>query len=213
MIRPSEKISIGAYYRSPLTVSTSGTGTLFGAGGTQDTDVEILFDQKWPQQFGGGIAVRPIDKLLVAAQFDWHGWSSMNTIRTDFVGQPAITDSAEIYTDWDNSYGLHLGVQYSVLDVLDVRAGITRDTRAVNVRTQQRQFLDGKKTLYAGGLSYTIGSWRVDTAFEVSPGGIFLIDDDSLAADEAGWLGQANQGPGEYDGQLYTFELTGQYLF
>jgi len=212
MITPNKKLSIGAYYRTALTVDTTGDGENETVG-----PVEVTFEQRWPQQMGAGIAYRPTPKLLVAGQFDWHGWSRLEQISPVIVGRPGLTENARIPLDWNNSYSVHAGLQYELTSKIAARGGFTYDTRAIAERSQERQFLDSNKMLMAFGGSFQFTkSWRVDTAFETSvPGGkAGLIDDNSMAVSSAGgWAEQLNQAPGEHSGKLYTFEIAFQYMY
>lgn len=212
MVTPSKKLNIGAYYRTALTVDTSGTGRNDTVG-----DIDVTFQQRWPQQMGLGLAYRPIPKLLVAGQFNWHGWSRLEKLQPIIVGNSGLTNEAEIDLDWNNSYSLHYGMQYDASNKVALRTGITYDTRAISKRSQERQFLDSNKVLLAVGGSYRItNSWRIDLAFETSaPGGSpDVIEDNSMATANAGnWAELRNASPGEHQGKLYTFELAVQYMY
>ncbi len=215
MLRPNDKLSIGTYYRTPLNVTTSGSAEIDSdLDGTTDISTDAEFIQKWPDQAGIGVAYKPTSALLVSAQFDWTGWGRVNDITPVFANQQDLTRQASIDADWDDSMAIHIGGQYAISHKIQVRGGFTYDTKAVIDRTQERQFLDSKKQLFALGGSYRVTSkWRIDTAFEVGPGGTLTIDDNSQEAGDAQWAARSNVSPGDHGGKLFTFELAGQYLF
>ncbi len=210
MVRPSERLSLGWYYRSALNVATKGSATV-QLEPAQDFDLE--FKQQWPQETGLGAAFRPMPKLLVAGQFDWHGWAAVEQVSPKFLGNADLTAQAAIPTDWENSWSLHAGAQYSVTPKIDVRGGFTYDTAAVTTQFQERQFIDSNKMLAAlGGSVLVTRRIRVDTAFEILiPQGPVTIEDNS--ADFADFPELANASPGEHEGKLYTFELAVQLLY
>lgn len=209
MVTPSDTLTIGAYYRTALKVTTTGSGFIDTGGGL---DVDVEFTQKWPQQAGVALAMKPADKLTLAAQFDWFGWSIVDVISPQFGGQPDLSRQAAIPTDWDDNYQLHAGAQLEVSTALAVRGGFTFDSLAVTPRLRERQFLDGNAIYLALGSSYYITKkLRVDSAFEYGPGGVITIPDNTM--DVQAWPERANKAPGEHSGKLYTFELAFQYLY
>lgn len=210
MVTPTDALRIGAYYRTSLTVTTNGSGVVHQASG--DLDVDIEFKQQWPQQAGLALAFKPMDKLTLAGQFDWDGWSIVNEIKPTFKGNPSLTEQAAIPTDWQDSYQIHLGAQYAASDNLELRGGWTYDSMAVTKRFMEREFLDGNSMFFALGVSVRfLQNWRVDTAFEIGPGGTTTVPDNS--ADVMGWPARANVSPGDHSGELYTLELALQYLY
>lgn len=211
MLTPSKKLNIGAFYRTALKVTTTGSGTIYLPGGPLPVDVEFV--QRWPQEAGIGFAYRPAAKLLLATQFDWHGWSTNNELSPKFAGQEALTRQAIIREDFDDSYTFHLGAEYTVSSTFAARCGFTYDTAAVPIRFQERQFLDSNKMLGSVGVSYRINkSWRIDTALDSTiPAGVHTIEDNRPELTE--WSSYANWSPGEHHGGVYTWELAAQYLY
>jgi long-chain fatty acid transport protein len=209
LITPSETLSVGAYYRTALNVTTTGSGVVHT--GT-DLDVDVEFTQKWPQQAGMSVAMVPVDKVTLAVQFDWIGWSLVDIISPQFAGDPALTRQAAIVTDWDDNYQLHAGAQVEPSKKLAIRGGFTFDSIAVTPRLRERQFLDGNSIFLALGGSYHLTKkLRVDTAFEYGPGGTTTIPNNAMEV--SAWPSRANVAPGDHSGQLYTLELAFQYLY
>ncbi len=209
LVTPGNALRIGAYYRTSLTVTTNGSGVLHQS---PDRDVNIEFKQQWPQQAGLAVAVRPMDKLTLAGQLDWDGWSIVNAISPTIKGDPQSTTQAAIHTDWQDSYQIHLGAQYEVASSVELRGGWTYDSMAVTKRLMEREFLDGNSMFFAVGASVRfLQNWRVDTAFEIGPGGTTTVPDNS--SEVTGWPSRANVSPGDHSGELYTLELALQYLY
>ncbi len=216
MVTPTEQLTLGAVYRTTLTVETSGEGTLLlpsSTGATEERAVQVAHTQEWPQSAGVSVAYRPIQRLLVAAQLDWVGWSRFEELVVEFPDQGAgLTQRYDL--DWQDNYAIHLGTQLAVSEGVEVRGGWTFDSRAVNERTQDRHYADGDKMTLNLGLSVMLtDSFRIDTAAEALIPDSTTIANNSAAANMAGWGDRANLAPGDHEGQLYTLELALQYLF
>src|SRR5262249_10385886 len=73
LVRPVDTIRVGVTWRSPLRITTSGSGTVdFGSGPTAES---IAHDQTWPQQASLGIGWAATRGLKLATQIDWTQWS------------------------------------------------------------------------------------------------------------------------------------------
>jgi long-chain fatty acid transport protein len=212
MVRPNDQLSLGWFYRSPLNVATKGSATVHFDPPVGDKQYDLEFQQQWPQETGVSAAYR-MRKLLLAVQGNWHGWSVVDKLAPKFIGDPTLSAQAVIPTDWQNSWSLHLGAQYSVTPKIDVRGGYTYDTPAVTPQYQERQFIDDNKMTAALGASIlATRRIRIDTAFEyLIPRGPRTIPDNSAQYVDNPEL--ANAAPGEHEGKLYTFELALQMLY
>jgi long-chain fatty acid transport protein len=212
LVTPSERLSIGAFYRSNLTVTAKGEGTLVNNMGDVN-DVNVEMKQRWPQAAGASVAFRPSSKLLVAVQLDWTGWQRSNDLIVRFPGDPSLLQEFDL--DWEDNFAFHLGAEYAMSEKLALRAGGTFDTRAVSKRTQERQFSDSDKILTAVGASIQMTQkWRFDTSFElIIPRGATTIPNNDEDANMVGWTLRRNLGPGDHEGSLFTLELAAQYLF
>lgn len=105
-------------------------------GGAQglaaDYDFTIV-DFQLPQEVGLGLAVRPIDSLLIALDFRWIQWSdTMKSFRIKLskgnnpdVNTMAGSDSivTELGTNWKDQYIIAVGVEYALTKEWILRAG------------------------------------------------------------------------------------------
>lgn len=211
MLRPTENLNIGLVWRSPLTVSTSGSGELL-LNPPNVTPVDVEHDQNWPQAASIGVAYRVTPTLRFSAQADWTDWSRVESIVVEFPGRDALRQ--EYDEDWNDNYAFHIGGEFNATPSLDLRAGYTFDTPAVPERTIERQYLDGYKHCIGAGVGYAITKrWRIDTAFELITGAPMDVEDNSAEWDMAGWPARANVSPGRHEGGVYTFELQAQYRY
>lgn len=127
--RPVEIVTLGLAYESksyfqdfsfevPAQTMQTARGPFPTPGGTE----KLAFDQ--PQVATGGVAVRPLPALLVAADVEWINWS-----QTNGKDMPAFT-TAQTQTGylpwnlgWDDQVVFKIGAEYAATKALKVRAG------------------------------------------------------------------------------------------
>jgi long-chain fatty acid transport protein len=206
LVRPTDKISIGAVWRSNLDIATKGSGTV------ETSSVEVAHTQQWPQQLGLSVAVQPTRKLRLAVQYDWTQWSRFDSLIIEFPDEPSLNQTFDL--DWDDNFAIRGGFEYAFTDRVAVRAGALFDSAAVPDRTIERQYLDADKISGTAGASFFVArKWRLDTALEVLPGVPRTVEDNRAEASAGGWGARGNIAPGDHVGSVFTLELGAQYLF
>jgi len=207
LFRPVDRVRIAVAWRSPLRISTTGSGTTTMPGTTMTTQDAVEHRQVWPQQatLGVGFAATPAWKL--AAQLDWSQWSQIDKLEVKLSPDPTQT-----YLEyWRDSWTARLGAEYQVNPDVGIRAGAYVDTAAVPDRTMERQYFDALKFGVAAGGSASIAAWRLDVAVDVVlPGSRAVPNNDAATAT---FLADRNVAPGDYSGALVTFELGVAYRF
>ncbi|MCA9677242.1 MAG: outer membrane protein transport protein, partial [Myxococcales bacterium] len=201
MIRPTPTISIGAGWRSAMNVTTSGSGTLDIANVPTNVDDEHI--QHWPQALSTSVAIAPSPDFLVAAQVDWTGWSSFESLDITFPGQSTGLNQ-HFDLDWKDTFTIRLGGQYHLGGRTMVRGGVLWDGNAVPDRTIERQYLDSSK--YSASLGATFG---VSSRMVLDVGADAVFGPKRVVADNSGsvsaqWPEQVNTSPGEHSGQVFT---------
>ena len=202
MLRPHRLVQIGAVYRTPLSVSISGSGPL-AVGTAMPTSKDFGLNITWPQSAGLGVTVYPLRRLLASVQADWTGWSSVQQLAIDIGG--LIVPKEMRYMD---TYTVHLGVQGVITRFLVARLGWAYDSNAIPDRTSRRENQDGPKDTVAAGLGVHFWKIFLDGAFEVllpSAGRVI-----STPLPNAG--GPENE-TGTYLAIVYTAELSAQIRF
>lgn len=205
LFRPVDGVQIGVAWRSPLRVTTTGSGTVFGASGEIQTSVE--HEQPWPQSASLGVGVAPAPRLHLAAQLDWTQWSSF----TDLVVKlPGSGNPDQVFReDWTDTWTARVGVDYAVSSAAAIRGGAYLDSSAVPDRTLERQYFDTRKVGVAAGASLRRGRWRGDLAADlVIPNQRTVPGNTATTPDYA-----RAKAPGDYTGTLVTFELSVSRLF
>jgi long-chain fatty acid transport protein len=197
---PVPAVRIGLTYRAPLTIRTSGTGTVVYPEPMGPTEADVEHTQRWPQQLSLGVGFRPAPKLRFAAQLDWAGWSRVDVIAVQFPDSPAIDQRYPV--DWDDNWSVRVGAEAVVGTALALRAGTYFDSSAVPDRTIERHYLDDNKFGIAGGASLTLRKWRIDAALDVVLPGARRVDDNRM---EVGpWPERGNIAPGVHAGSVFS---------
>ena len=201
VFRPIAPLRIGLTWRGPLTIRTSGTGTVEFPTGTEDVDVEHT--QRWPQQLSLGVGLVPRPDVRLAAQVDWSGWSRVDVIAVEFPDNPNLDQRYPV--DWNDNISLRAGGEVSVHPAVALRAGAYFDSNAVPDRTIERQYLDDQKFGVATGATLRLRAWRLDAAVDVVLPGSRTVDDNTMEVDP--WPNRANKAPGDHEGWVLSFAL------
>lgn len=207
LVRPTDRLSIGLAWRSPLNVTTKGSGDI-DFGGTRSKPT-IEHEQQWPQAASLGLAFAATQDLRLAAQVDWTQWSSTDEITVVF---PAGGLPNQIYIeDWRDSWTLRAGGEYALSSLLSLRAGAYYDQYAVPDLTLERQYLDSNKVGLSAGASFHASSWRFDMAVDGIIPSTRTIENN---VDEVmNFTPLVNKAPGDHRGTLITLELAAARQF
>ncbi len=200
LFKPTDKVRIGAAWRAPLRITTTGDGTVLGASGLEQVSVE--HEQVWPQSASLGVGIAPTPQLKLAVQVDWFQWSMVKQL---VVQLPGSGNPDQIYReDWDDSWTGRVGLDYAVTKAVAVRTGAYYDTNAIPDRSSERQYLDSNKIGLAVGGSYRRGAWRVDAALDFLIPNTRTVPQNTAATPDY----ERAKAPGDYHGSLYTFEAS-----
>ncbi len=203
LFRPSENVRVGLNWRSPMRVSTKGSGTVSG------TRVEVAHDQNWPQMVQLGLGIQTTPQLKLAFQVDWAQWSQLDTIDIMFPNSSLPTQALPAY--WSDNYSARVGGEYAFSHRVQVRAGAYYDSPAVPDLTLERQYSDSHKLGVSLGTSVHAAGWRFDLAADgIIPRTRHIADNSD---DVMGIEALQNAAPGDYTGSLLTFELAAARAF
>lgn len=137
---PDEKFSIGLSYRSGIKVDYDGElrykniapalQPLFG-GSQYKTDytTSLTFPDIWRL----GIAYRPTNRLMVAADLIHEKWSSFDKADVNLKNEVPAAGFTDGTTrmDWNDLWGVSVGVEHKATDRLSLRAGYVYEEKYV----------------------------------------------------------------------------------
>lgn len=79
-----------------------------------------------------GVAYKPIDKLVLAFDAQWTGWSAYKSLDIEFLSETLAPYNQYIAKNYSNSWTFHLGAQYDLTNRFQLRAGMMVDTPPVS---------------------------------------------------------------------------------
>lgn len=168
LYKVSDKVTIGAAYRSHIDVNVDGDAKFSGVDPLltsliQDTGGDA--DIRLPQQFSAGVAVKPVEKLVVEVGVRWEDWNSTDELKVT-LDHPVLGQSEDaIPRDWHSTWSYNLGGQYRLNDTVAINAGYLYGKDAVPNTTFEPLIPDSDAHLFTLGADLTFGQWLVSAAF------------------------------------------------
>ncbi len=172
MIKPSDKVSIGATYRSEVEYEFEGEATstpgsidfthpLLGNVSLPLPNGEATAPLTLPQNLQVGIAVKANEKLTVTADFQYVGWSSYDKLEISFKeyrtpslpGQPQnplLVSSA--VRDFEDNFAIRGGFEYKSSEKLAIRGGVYYDKNPIKDELVEPQLPDNDRIGLSGGV-------------------------------------------------------------
>ncbi len=134
-IRPMEKLNIGISYRTKMTNKLKDGDATFKTPGilsiyfpaSNKFDAELPF----PSNLNIGASYMATDKLTVAVDVNYVGWSAYDSLCFDFKTNTVNLADSRNPRKWENTLIYRLGGQYMVNEKITVRAGAYFDNTPI----------------------------------------------------------------------------------
>jgi long-chain fatty acid transport protein len=176
MYRLSDKVTLGATYRSRADVKVKGSVELEGLNGSYGTtpagnpilssvDGETQVDN--PPQFQFGIRCQPSEEFSVMIDYVWTRWSIIDGYNMKL--SPKLLDNREqedFTRDWVDTSQIRFGFEWISDDFVTVRCGYYFDPSPVPDDTFDFGSSDVNKSVFSLGLGLNFGKLTVDTVFQ-----------------------------------------------
>jgi long-chain fatty acid transport protein len=167
-------LSVGARYLSEVEIEYEGdadftrinTGVVLPNGTQADplltaqfADGQALSNQTvttgltLPQQVVVGVALTPMERLRVVADYQWTGWSSFDQAPLNFE---RLTDQT-LVLDYQNTDTWRVGAEFGATDALALRAGFIYNTAAEREFSVSPLLPEAERNYYSLGLGYRFG--------------------------------------------------------
>jgi len=168
LFRATDRISIGATYRSHIDVDVEGDAKFKGvtpllAGQFPRTGGDA--DIRLPAQAMAGIAIRVRKPLMLEVGARWEDWESTDELKIDFdapvFGQPDYS----IPRDWKSTWSYNIGGQYRFNETVALNAGYLYGKNAVPGSTFEPLVPDADAHLFTLGTELAFGPWTASGAF------------------------------------------------
>jgi long-chain fatty acid transport protein len=168
LYKATDRISIGATYRSHIDVDVDGDAKFSGVtpllaaafpktGG--DADIRL------PQQATAGVAVKALENLTVEAGVRWEDWESTDDLTIEF-DTPVFGQAASITPrGWNATWAYNIGGQYRMNDTMALNAGYLYGQNAVPSSTFEPLIPDADAHLFTLGTDLSFGQWTLSGAF------------------------------------------------
>jgi long-chain fatty acid transport protein len=172
LVKPSDRLSFGLTIRTPSKVTFKGDGLIsnldmLGFSETSDVERSITF----PLWIAGGVAVRPLDRLLVTADIQWTKWSSVKALDAAFAdpawkAMMALSGRDSQKMDWSDKVQIRLGAEYTLSDALALRAGYYYDPSPAPDTTLNILLPSYTYNVVTAGVGYKVAGLQVDFGIE-----------------------------------------------
>jgi long-chain fatty acid transport protein len=173
LAKPTSNLSVGAAYRHKVKADFTGqaTFTLIPTGNSQfdalvaaslptgATPVETAIE--FPALLTVGVAYDWQD-WTVAADVDFHKWSSFDTLEVNFVERPDL--SSRVVEAYKDSRVYRVGLERRLGERWAVRGGYFLDETPSPAESMSPLLPDADRHGLAAGFSYKSGRFRVDVA-------------------------------------------------
>ncbi len=170
-LTPTEDIQIGLAYRSKVTIDIEGEAELtvpasvapFLPGGDAKTELTT------PGNLFVGMTYQGLDKLSVNLGLQYVFWDAVEKILIDFVDKTPLQDTQELLFNYDNGYIARIGLEYTLNENLDLRAGYLFDSNPSQDEYMTPRLPDSDRHGITLGFGY-----RVNDMVTIDVGYMFL---------------------------------------
>lgn len=166
---PSEKWSIGLSYRSGVAFKApNGSATFSVPDNLSEYFPATTFSAKLrlPSTTSLGIAHKLNEKITLALDINFVGWSVYDTLAFDFKDETDKLHDQHSPREYKNAFIFRMGGQYLVRKNLALRAGAYLDMTPVKNGYITPETPDANKIGFTGGLSWTIKDrFGIDLSF------------------------------------------------
>jgi long-chain fatty acid transport protein len=167
LFKASERISLGAAYRSQIDVTAEGQARF--------AEVDPLLTSAFPQTGGqadirlpaqatAGIALKALPDLIVEVGVRWEDWSSTDDLTVE-LSSPVFGQTANVTPrDWQATWSYHIGGQYRYTPALAFNAGYLYGQNAVPDSTFEPLVPDSDTHLFTLGAEWSRKAWTISGA-------------------------------------------------
>ena len=166
---PSEKVDLGISYRSEVDMKVengsadftvpASLASMFPEGNTFDASLPL------PSVLNAGIGYHINENFELGVQFDWVGWSAYKSLDFDFKTNTPLLDDTSSPRNYEDSYVIHFGGEYSLESNIQFRAGFYYDKTPVQDGYMTAETPDNNRLGLTGGIGYGFGDIQLDLSF------------------------------------------------
>ena len=157
LYKPVEKLSIGLSYRSQVNMKVNkGTATFNVPPSLASSFPSGNFSSSLPlpQVITLGFGYSVSERLLLAFDVNYIGWSSYKTLSFDYEQNTSSLKDTESPRNYKDSYALRLGAQYKVSDKFMARLGTNYEKSPIKNGYVTPEVPDADRLNFTGGIGY-----------------------------------------------------------
>ncbi|MCK5913733.1 MAG: outer membrane protein transport protein [Desulfuromusa sp.] len=168
LYKPTDRISVGATYRSHIDINVKGRATFNNVDSNLAMfipDTNGSSDIRLPAQATAGIAFTILPSLIVEVGVRWEDWSSTEELKVE-LDNLVLGQSADIIPrDWKSTWSYNIGGQYRVNETFALNAGYLYGENTVPDSTFEPLIPDTDAHLFTFGVEWTYADWTAIAAF------------------------------------------------
>ena len=133
LAKPVDWLSVGLTVKTPSTIKFRSKINMYGLSDMgYPASSEVRREVKWPWFIGGGVSIKPVNKLTLNADVQWTDWSQLNNITTRYLdpiwADLIATNMADVRKfDWKDACQVRFGAEYRLSPHFALRAGYYHD--------------------------------------------------------------------------------------
>lgn len=170
----ADNISIGASFRSGVAIELEEGQARFDVPPILSSafpDTRFTSGLNLPSVFNIGVSIKASDKLTLAAEMNYVGWSSYDTLSFDFEENTPQLQDVNSPRKYKNVVILRAGAEYEFRDEFTLRAGMYYDFTPVQDGFMTPETPDMDRIGLTIGATYRLKNLEVDASFLYVVGG------------------------------------------
>ncbi len=166
--KPIDVLSLGLSYRSEISMSVDDGLATFNvpeALNENFPDGSFASALPLPQVVTFGVGVTPNEKLTVAFDANYVGWSAYDTLAFDYENNTESLDDTKSARSYKNAVAARLGAQYILNEAFQFRLGFSYAVTPVQDGYVTPETPDNNRLSYTAGFGYSfLDKFRVDAS-------------------------------------------------
>jgi long-chain fatty acid transport protein len=216
MYRTSDRLAVGAQYRSEIDIDLSGLADFAIVAPAElrairlpgrDVTVGEIIDDRYVDQVMRssltfpplgvvGVAYRPVDQLLVVADAQWVGWGRVDSLAVAFA-DTALGDAVPLL--YEDAWTVRSGAEMEYKPGVFLRLGYAWHESPASLAAVSPLLPDAGRDSYSAGFGFQWAGTGIDLAYHLT-----VFDDREGVA----FPGNESAADGIYEGAMHRFGIS-----
>jgi len=178
--KPTNWLAMGLVYKSQVEQTVKGDVT-FDNPAINDTGAKG--DITLPDSFTAGVMIKPMSELTLEADVVYTRWSTYDELTIEYDEPLFGISSKTTPKDWHDVWRLQFGVEYSLNELVDLRASYVYDQSPIPDEHVDYMVPANNRHLFGLGTGFHWDKWVVDLSYTY-----LLIEDRDVDARSADYI-------------------------